>query len=44
MGEHADVKFVLFLECDEQSMINRVTKRAEEAGDAKRNDDSLEVL
>ena len=44
MGDHADVKFVLFLECDEQTMINRISKRAEEAGDNKRNDDDLAIL
>jgi len=44
MGEHADVKFVLYLDCDEQTMINRITKRSEEAGENKRGDDDLEIL
>ena len=39
MGEHADMQFVLFLECEEQTMIDRINKRAAEAGDNKRNDD-----
>ena len=44
MGEHADMKFVLFLECTEEVMIQRITARGEAAGDQKRNDDNIEVL
>jgi UMP-CMP kinase len=44
MGEHADMKFVLFLECSEQIMIDRIQQRASESGDAKREDDNIEVL
>ena len=44
MGAHADMKFVLFLDASEEAMIQRITKRGEEAGDNKRNDDNLEVL
>ena len=44
MGEISDVKFVLFLECSEQTMIDRVKKRAAESGDNKRSDDNIEIL
>jgi len=44
MGKITDVKFVIFLECSEQTMIDRVKKRAAESGDNKRSDDNLEVL
>lgn len=44
MGEYCDVKFVLFLECDEQIMIDRINKRAAESGAAVRNDDNIDVL
>ena len=44
MGKDADMKFVLFLEADEEAMIERITKRGQEAGENKRNDDNLEVL
>ena len=44
MGDHVDMKFVLFLDCSEDTMIARITKRGEESGENKRNDDNLEVL
>ena len=44
MGDHVDMKFVLFLDCSEETMIARITKRGEESGENKRNDDNLEVL
>lgn len=44
MDAHTDMKFVLFLDCDEQAMIDRITTRAAESGDNKRSDDNLEVL
>ena len=47
MDEHADMKFVLFLDCSEQSMIDRVNKRAEQAaqeGAQQRIDDNMETL
>lgn len=44
MGEITEVKYVLFLECSEQTMIDRVKKRAAESGDSKRSDDNIEVL
>ena len=44
LGEETDVKFVLFLDCAEETMIARITKRGEEQGENKRNDDNLEVL
>ena len=45
MDKHADMKFVLFLECQEETMIERISKRADEAGEEnRRNDDNLEVL
>jgi len=43
MGDFADAKFVLFLDCEEQAMIDRINKRASESAEA-RNDDNLEVL
>ena len=33
MDPIAEVKFVLFLDCDEQTMIDRIIKRGEQAGD-----------
>ena len=30
MDEHVDMKFVLFLDCTEEAMIERVNKRVEE--------------
>ena len=44
MGEEADMQFVLFLDCEESTMIERINKRSESAGDEKRNDDNMEVL
>ena len=44
MGEEADMQFVLFLDCEESTMIERINKRSETAGDEKRNDDNMEVL
>ena len=47
MSEHADMKFVLFLDCSEEAMIDRVKKRAEEslqAGGTQRVDDNMETL
>ena len=44
MGDLVDMKFVLFLDCDEDVMIERVQKRGAAQGDQKRNDDNLEVL
>ena len=44
MGDHVDMKFVLFLDCNEETMIDRITKRGEEQGENRRNDDNLEVL
>lgn len=44
MGKITEVKFVLFLECSEQSMIDRVAERARLSGDNKRSDDNTEVL
>ena len=44
MGNDVDMKFVLFLDCEEETMIQRINKRGEEQGENKRNDDNLEVL
>mmetsp|Transcript_12349 Transcript_12349/g.19181 ORF Transcript_12349/g.19181 Transcript_12349/m.19181 type:complete len:200 (-) Transcript_12349:24-623(-) len=44
MGEIVDMKFVLFLDCTEDKMIERVQKRGEAQGENKRNDDNLDVL
>ena len=44
MSNITDMRFVLFLECSEQTMIDRVKKRANESGDNKRSDDSIEIL
>ena len=43
MSEYCDVKFVLFLDCEEQAMIDRINKRAAESAEV-RNDDNIEVL
>lgn len=43
MSEYCDVKFVLFLDCEEQAMIDRINKRASESAEV-RNDDNIEVL
>ena len=44
MSDICDVKFVLFLDCEEQAMIDRINKRASESGAQVRNDDNIEVL
>ena len=44
MGDDADMQFVLFLDCEENTMIERINKRSESAGEEKRNDDNMEVL
>ena len=44
MAGLTDVKFVLFLQCDEQIMIDRINQRALESGDNKRSDDNIEIL
>jgi UMP-CMP kinase len=44
IGETVDMKFVLFLDCSEEEMIKRITKRGEEAGANRRADDNLETL
>ena len=43
MGDEVDVKFVLFLDCPEEVMLDRLIKRGEAAGDARRNDDNIET-
>jgi len=44
MGDDVDMRFVLFLDCSEEKMIERICKRGEASGDNKRNDDNMEVL
>lgn len=44
MGDSCDVKFILFLDCEEQAMIDRINKRAAESGAEVRNDDNIDVL
>ena len=44
MGEEVDVKFVLFLDCEDDAMIARINARSEASGENKRNDDNMEVL
>jgi UMP-CMP kinase len=44
MGCHADMRFVLYLECSEEAMIERIMARGAAAGDQKRNDDNIETL
>ena len=44
LSEHVDMRFVLFLECTEEAMINRIQARSIAAGEQKRNDDNIEVL
>ena len=43
MGDSVDMKFVIFLECSEDKMIERIMKRSAES-EVKRNDDNLDVL
>ena len=38
------MKFVLFLDCSKETMIQRIMQRAEEAGEEKRSDDNMDVL
>ena len=33
MGAEVDMRFVLFLDCSEEVMIDRITKRGEASGD-----------
>ena len=33
MGETVDMEFVLFLDCSEELMVDRILKRAKDAGD-----------
>ena len=44
MGECSDMRFVLFLECTEEKMIERIQARSAESGQNVRNDDNIEVL
>jgi UMP-CMP kinase len=44
MAADVDMKFVLFLDCSEDTMIERIQKRGEEQGENRRNDDNLDVL
>ena len=44
MGSTVDMKFVLFLDCSEETMIERINKRAATSGSNLRNDDNIEVL
>ena len=47
MGEEVDMKFVLFLECSEDNLIERITARAEAAaliGAPAREDDNIDVM
>uniref|UniRef100_A0A7S3CPE2 Adenylate kinase n=1 Tax=Strombidium rassoulzadegani TaxID=1082188 RepID=A0A7S3CPE2_9SPIT len=45
MGECAYVPFAVFLDCSEETMIQRIHKRKNEtAEDEVRNDDNIEVL
>lgn len=43
-GEAVNVKFVLFLDCSEETMIKRIQFRGQQAGAEKRSDDDLETL
>ena len=44
MGPFVDMRFVLFLECDEDKLIDRINARSAASGTAKREDDNIEVL
>lgn len=44
MGDDVDMRFVLFLDCDDDQMIERINTRSAEAGDNKRSDDNMEIL
>ena len=41
MGELVEVPFILFLDADEETMINRILERSKTSG---RNDDNIESL
>ena len=36
MGDEVDLKFLLFMDCDEETMTKRIMARAALAGDKKR--------
>ena len=44
MQSNVDMKFVLFLECSEDTIKARITKKGVEAGENKRSDDNMETL
>jgi adenylate kinase family enzyme len=44
MGDSVNIPFVFFLDCSEDLMIERILKRAKDAGENARNDDTEEVL
>ena len=44
MNKSVNMQFVLFLDCSEDTMIERIQKRAEASGQNKRNDDNIETL
>ena len=41
MGEIAEVPFILFMDADEETMLNRILERSKTSG---RNDDNIESL
>lgn len=43
MGDTVDVQFVLFMDCSEEAMLDRLMKRGEAAGENRRNDDNIET-
>ena len=43
LGDQANVKFMLFLDCDEDTMLKRIMKRIDNSGDEKRYDDTEEI-
>ena len=44
MGDITDMKFILFLECTKEIMVERMESRAASSGDNKRSDDNMETL
>ena len=44
MGNEVNMEFVLFLDCTEDLMVERILKRASDAGTNARNDDNEETL
>lgn len=38
------MKFVLYLDCPKEKLVERIMNRAQEAGDQKRTDDNMETL